>query len=213
MPGYLTEHMGVILISGVLFFVGIMLGLVCKEDARGIVFSVSYPGNGGNMFDLGSTTTKISDIDLATISDADTHILIENIRTLSVHSHISDQLREMVRYSEAPFAKIPVSINLHFTDDSKISGPVAKACSNTPIYNKPVVAYDLKADANVTYKINGIMSLHAFWEHQQLSDCVSINSAPYDIWVSKEYVESWMGPIDPLRTNIIVKANIVASGI
>ena len=211
MTEYIKEHMGVILVTGLLFVVGITIGLICKEDGKGIFFSLNYPNSGGSMFAIGRTTTNISGIDLTTISEAESHILIEKLSKLSIKNHISHELREMVKESKGPFAKIPVDINLHFTNDSKISGPVAKACRNTPIYNNPVVAYDLKENADDTYKIEGIMSLLAFWEQTKLSDCAVEKSAVYDVWISKEHVESWLGPIDSLSTSILVKANIVVS--
>ena len=215
MSEYIKEHMGVILVTGLLFVVGITLGLICKEDGKGIFFSVNYPDNGGSMFAIGRTATNVTGIDLTTISEAEAHILIEKISNLPVKGHISNELREMVRDSEGPFARIPVDIKLHFTNDSKISGPVAIACKHTPIYKNPVIAYELKDNTGETYQIKGIMSLHAVWDNQKTSDC-PLNSDAYsgfyDVWVSKEYVESWLGgPIDPLLTNILVKANVVAS--
>ena len=212
MSDYIKEHMGVVLVAGLLFVVGITLGLICKEDGKGIFFSVNYP-SGGSMFAIGRTTTNVSGIDLTTISEAEAHSLIEKLSKLPVKGHISNELREMVRDSVGPFARIPVDINLHFTNDSKISGPVAIACSNTPIYKNPVIAYDLKENPGETYQIKGIMSLHAVWDNQKFSDCPLENSGFYDVWISKEYVETWLGPIDPLLTNILVKANIVASSI
>lgn len=208
---YMQEHLGPILISSVLFVVGIMLGLICKVGDRGIFFVVSYP-EGGEVLSIGTTTTNLSDIDLAKFGDAESHILIEKIRSLSVEGNVSRLLRDMVKESEGPFAKIPVRINLHFTDDNNISGPVAKACGNTPIYNNPVVAYDLEEKLSDA-QIEGIMSLHAYWKHQNLSDCASENSDSYNVWVNKEHVESWLGPIDPLLTSILVKANIVVSSL
>lgn len=215
MTEYIKEHMGAILVTGLLFVVGITIGLICKEDGKGIFFSVNYPDSGGSMFAIGRTTTNISGIDLTTISEAEAHILIEKLSNLPVKGHISNELREMVRDSVGPFARIPVDINLHFTNDSKISGPVAIACRNTPVYKNPVIAYELKDNTGETYQIKGIMSLHAVWDNQKTSDC-PLNSDAYsdfyDVWVSKEYVESWLGgPIDPLLTNILVKANVVAS--
>ena len=212
MSDYIKEHMGVVLVAGLLFVVGITLGLICKEDGKGIFFSVNYPG-GGSMFAIGRTTTNVSGIDLTTISEAEAHTLIVKLSKLPVKGHISNELREMVRDSVGPFARIPVDINLHFTNDSKISGPVAIACSNTPIYKNPVIAYDLKENPGETYQIKGIMSLHAVWDNQKFSDCPLANSGFYDVWISKEYVETWLGPIDPLLTSILVKANIVASSI
>ena len=216
MSDYIKEHMGVILVTGLLFVVGITLGLICKEDGKGIFFSVNYP-SGGSIFAIGRTTTNVSGIDLTTISEAEAHSLIEKLSKLPVKGHISNELREMVRDSVGPFARIPVDINLHFTNDSKISGPVAIACRNTPVYKNPVIAYDLKDNPGETFQIKGIMSLHAVWDNQKFSDCPLANSDAYsgfyDVWISKEYVETWLGPIDPLLTNILVKANIVASGI
>lgn len=212
MSEFIKKHMVAIVISGSLFAVGIMLGLICKENERAIYVSVSYPNDGGSMFVIGRTTTSISSTDLTKISEAEAHMLIEKLSKLSATNHISSELREMVKESEGPFAKIPVDINLHFTSDSKISGPVARACKNTPIYKNPVVAYELKANTGDTYEAKGLMSLHAFWEHQKLSDCASSKSGTYDIWVSKEHVESWLEePINPKLTNISIKANIVVS--
>ena len=214
MSDYIKEHMGVVLVAGLLFVVGITLGLICKEDGKGIFFSVNYPG-GGSMFAIGRT--NVSGIDLTTISEAEAHTLIVKLSKLPVKGHISDELREMVRDSVGPFASIPVDINLHFTNDSKISGPAAIACSNTPIYKNSVIAYDLKENPGETFQMKGIMSLRAVWDNQKFSDCPLANSDAYsgfyDVWISKEYVETWLGPIDPLLTNIFVKANIVASSI
>lgn len=215
MSDYIKEHMGLILVTGLLFVVGIMLGLICREDGKGIFLSVNYP-NGGTMFAIGRTTANISGIDLTAISEAESHILIEKLGKLPAKGHISNELREMVRDSVGPFERIPVDINLHFTTDSKLSGPVAIACRNTPIYKNSVIAYGLKENTGEAYKIDGLMSLHAVWDNQKNSDCPLENGDVYrdfyDVWISKDYVESWLGgPIDPLLTNIFVKANIIAS--
>ena len=73
MSEYIKEHMGVILVTGLLFVVGITLGLICKEDGKGIFFSVNYPDNGGSMFAIGRTATNVTGIDLTTISEAEAH--------------------------------------------------------------------------------------------------------------------------------------------
>lgn len=213
MLDYIKDHIGVILVSFILFVMGILLGLLCKEDDKGIVFSANYPDNGGKLFALGRTTTSISNFNFTSFSNAESHILISKIKQLPIENNISVQLREMVKRSKGPFAKIPVNINLRFISDSNLSGPVAQACSNTPVYQNPVVAYDLQSNTNNFQKIEGIMSLHAVWEHQNLSDCELTSNNLYDVWVSKEHVESWIGPIDPQLTNLLVKANIVVSSL
>lgn len=213
MQDFIRGNIGVIVISSFMFVVGIVVGLICEGDENGLFFSAGYPNNGGEMLTIGRTTINLTDVDLVAMSEAEQHTLLEKLNALTVDNHISVELREMVKKSMGPFKRVPVEINLHFTDDSKITGKVARACKDTPIYNNPVVAYDLKENTDATYKVKGIMSLHAYWEHQNLTECNSNDNGNYDIWVSKKHVESWIGPIDPQDTNIIVKANIVVSSL
>jgi hypothetical protein len=206
----IKNHAKPILISGMLFVAGIVLGLIIKADENGIFFLANYPNNGGEMLVIGTTTTGISSIDITTISDVESIKLIDELGKLSVKNYISQELRDMVKSSQGPFAKIPVNLYLHFTQDSKITGEVAKACRATPIYGNPVVVYELK-DGSDKYKSQGIMSLHAIWEQQKLSKCDLEDSDSYGIWVSRAYVEKWLGPIKPETTGLALKANIIVS--
>lgn len=200
--------MGTIIISGVMCVVGLILGLTVKESENGIYFSANYPINGGNIFTVGKTTTTITDIDLTTFNDTQSLILISKIKQLTSTSGLAVKLRNMVKESDGPFAKIPVNINLHFTSDAKV-----KACKNTPIFSNPLVAYELDTSPGPAINIKGIMSFRPMWEQQQLSNCALSSNNTYDIWINKSHVEKWLGPLDPQLTNLSVKANIVASSI
>lgn len=209
---YLKANAGTVIISGALFSIGIILGVICQEDENGIYLTANY-SDGTSIFRFGKTKENISDIDLMTMSEVDSHILTDKLKELSANNHISRQLRDMVKNSEGPFERIPVDLVLHFANDNRLTGNVSKACKDTPIYNNSIVAYEIDNNTGIQYQTTGIMGLKPMWEQQMLSKCTHGNSNAFDIWVSREHVENWLGPINQQTNSIIVKANIVASSL
>lgn len=212
MIDYLKNHMGTIVFSAALLLAGLILGLICKQNASGIYISANYPG-GKPIFAIGSSKASISEIDLNSLSLQDSLILASKISTLDVKQKLSLELRDMAKSSSGPFAAIPVVITLHFTDDDKITGPVAKACRNTPIYGNALVAYAATGNQNNNIQVGNIMGLNA--SREKLSAiCNSTQNGVYDVWLNKKHVEEWLErPVDAQKENISVKANIVITSL
>jgi len=212
MIDYLKNHMGTIVFSAALLLAGLVLGLICKQNSNGIFISANYPG-GKPVFAIGNSKANISEIDLNSLSLQDSLVLASKISTLDVNQKLSLELRDMAKSSSGPFAAIPVVITLHFTDEDKITGPVAKACRNTPIYGNALVAYAATGNQDSQIHVEGIMGLDA--SREKLSAvCNSTESGVYDIWLSKKHVEEWLErPVDAQEENISVKANIVITSL
>jgi len=212
MLDFIKDHSGPVLFAVALFIVAFILGIMSKSNGDGIFITLEYPG--GN-FSLGEPTLKIADIDLARIGGEDSVLLVAKLGDLSVTNQISEQLREMVKDSKGPFAKRPVHMKLHVMSkpNYKVSGPVAMACRNTPIFDRPVLAYGINTNTGTPSEVEGMLKLHPVWEvSDQLSNCSSDNDDVYDVWVSKQHVEGWIvGSIGEQESTLLVDANVVAS--
>jgi hypothetical protein len=212
MIDYLKSHMGTIVLSTAILLVGLVLGLICKQNGSGIYISANYPG-GEPIFVIGNSKTNVSDIEISSLSLPDSLILASKISTLDVKQKLSLELRDMAKKSKGPFAAIPVVITLHFTNENEIAGPVAKACRNTPIYGNALVAYAATGSQNSIIKVDNIMGLNASREKLSAA-CNSTESGVYDVWLSKKHVEEWLErPIAAQDENMSVKANIIISGL
>ena len=211
MIDYLKSHMGTIVLSTALLLVGLVLGLICKQNGSGIYISANYPG-GEPIFVIGNSKINVSEIKLNSLSLPDSLVLAAKISKLAVDQKLSLELRDMAKDSTGPFAAIPVEIALHFTNEALISGPVAKACKNTPIYGNALVAYAATGNQNSNFQVDGLMGFNA--SREKLStDCNSTKNKVYDVWLSREHVERWLGPVNAQEDNISLKANIIVSGL
>lgn len=210
MLDYIKSHGGTIVFSLVLLILGVVLGLTIEEDGNGIYLSASYP-QGGTIFVIGKNTENIADIDLKSLSDAETHILASKIKNLAVEDLLSHELREMAKKSDGPFVSIPVVVRLHLTNEVDLAGPVAKACKNTPVYGNALVAYEALGDQQHILSISGLMDIHVV--SMQLSNCTMEKDGYYDVWISKDYVAKWIQSSDLPESGISVRANIVVAGV
>ena len=210
MVDYIKKHIGTIVFVLVVFVLGVTLGITAQEGEDGLYLSASYP-QGGTIFAVGENTENIADIDLNSLSEADTLVLAYKIRKLTVNDRLSVELREMAKKSDGPFASIPVVVRLHLTDEVDLSGPVAKACKNTPVFGNALVAYEALQDQEHAFPISGLMNIHVV--SRQLSNCSVESDGFYDVWISKEYVKKWIRSADLPESGISVKASIIVASI
>ncbi len=207
---YIKTHSGTIVFVLVVFVLGVILGITAQEDGDGIYFSASYP-QGGTIFVIGKNTENIANLDLKSLSEANTLVLATKIKNLTVGDLLSSELREMAKKSDGPFASIPVVVRLHLTDEVDLAGPVAKACKNTPVFGNALVAYEALQDQEHVFPISGLMDIHVV--SRQLSNCSLNSNGYYDVWISKNYVKKWIQSAELPESGISVKASIIVAGI
>lgn len=211
MIDFFKQHMGSISLSVVFLVVGLVLGFTMKEGNDGVYISANYP-SGEKMFVLGkNSSTSISHLNLAELSNTDANALYSKISVLNSNDLLGEKLRQMAREGNGPFQSIPVTINLHLTDEEKVSGPVAKACKNSPVFNNPLVAYQAKDSENKNIDIKGLLGLNVAWEH--ISDCDPNETGVYDVWASSDYIKSWVKSSEFSAQVITVKAKMIIGSI
>lgn len=208
MIDFLKTHSVTIVLSLILLVIGIVLGLIIKEGDNGIYITASYP-QGGTFFVIGKNREDIANTDLKSLDNAQASVLASKIKDLGVDDALSKALREMAKKSDGPFATIPVVIRLHLSND--LSGPVAKACKNTPVYGNSLVAYEVVGNGERPVSVAGLLDIHVV--ALQFSNCTSGNDGYYDVWISKDYVEKWIHSANVTDADLSVKANIVVADI
>ena len=208
MINYIKSNLGTIAVIGVFFVFGMLVGLYCNANDDGIYVSANYP-NGVEVFTIGKNEINLTDMDLSLLSEADSKVIASKMQNMDMDKPLSMELREMAKKSNGPFKPIPVDINLHFVNDRRIDGPIAKACKDTPIYGNVIIFYKVKDNESANNRKNGLVSMQAIW--QEVADCrLNADKNSYDLWVNKEYIEKWIGPIDT-NNKITVEAKIIVS--
>ena len=208
MLNYIKSNMGTIVVIAGVFIFGMLVGLYCNANDDGIYVSANYP-NDVEIFTIGKNEINLTDMDLSQLSEADGKVIASKMQNMDMKNPLSMELREMAKKSNGPFKPIPVDVNLHFVNDRRIDGPIAKACKDTPIYGNAIVFYKVKDNESANSRKNGLVSMQAIW--QEVADCrLSADNNSYDLWVNKEYIEKWIGPIDT-NNKITVEAKIIVS--
>lgn len=208
MINYIKSNLGTIAVIAGVFIFGMLVGLYCNANDDGIYVSANYP-NDVEIFTIGKNEINLTDMDLSQLSEADGKVIASKMQNMDMKNPLSMELREMAKKSNGPFQPIPVVVNLHFVNDRRIDGPIAKACKDTPIYGNAIVFYKVKDNESANSRKNGLVSMQAIW--QEVADCrLSADNNSYDLWVNKEYIEKWIGPIDT-NNKITVEAKIIVS--
>ena len=208
MINYIKSNLGTIAVIAGVFIFGMLVGLYCNANDDGIYVSANYP-NDVEIFTIGKNEINLTDMDLSQLSEADGKVIASKMQNMDMKNPLSMELREMAKKSNGPFKPIPVDINLHFVNDRRIDGPIAKACKDTPIYGNVIIFYKVKDNESANTRKNGLVSMQAIW--QEVADCrLSADNNSYDLWVNKEYIEKWIGPIDT-NNKITVEAKIIVS--
>jgi len=192
---FLVDNLGVIFIAILTFLIGIVLGFSSKPDADGIFFNVTYSGG---RVTIGKTVLSISDVDISTLDVGNESVLINKIEGLSSEHTISRDLRTMVRNAIGPFEGIEMTMKFHLVDDESMNGEKAMACRGSLAYDSAILARSpLESNEEL------IKTFKAY-----LSKDICVSEEINDIWVSKSYVEDWLGPMDenenPLSLNVIL---------
>lgn len=211
MFSYFKDNIGTIVLLGLFLIIGAVLGVLCKPDSQGVYITFHYE-SGAELFALGRNTQSVKSIDVATLSDAEVSVLISKIEALNNTHKLGRRLRNLAKREEGPFRPIPVNLNIHFVDEQNVTGPVAKACRDTPLFGNALVAYEVAPPNASLVTAQGLMNIHA--AREQLANCTS-QERPlehYNLWLSKQHVEQWLGASFE-QNNILVKARIVLASI
>ena len=208
MINYIKSNLGTIAVIAGVFIFGMLVGLYCNANDDGIYVSANYP-NDVEIFTIGKNEINLADMDLSQLSEADGKVIASKMQNMDMKNPLSMELREMAKKSNGPFKPISVDVNLHFVNDRRIDGPIARACKDTPIYGNVIIFYKVKDNESANSRKNGLVSMQAIW--QEVADCrLSADNNSYDLWVNKEYIEKWIGPIDT-NNKITVEAKIIVS--
>jgi len=208
MINYIKSNLGTIAVIAGVFIFGMLVGLYCNANDDGIYVSANYP-NDVEIFTIGRNEIDLTDMDFSQLSEADGKVIASKMQNMDMKNPLSMELREMAKKSNGPFKPIAVNVNLHFVNDRRIDGPIARACKDTPIYGNVIIFYKVKDNESANSRKNGLVSMQAIW--QEVADCrLSADNNSYDLWVNKEYIEKWIGPIDT-NNKITVEAKIIVS--
>ena len=211
MNAYIKDNFGTIVLLILFFLLGASFGVFSIASDDGVYISVSYD-NGNELITVGSSDASVKALDLSSLSSEETAVLASKIKSVSNNHLLGIELRELAKRSVGPFKPIPVQLNIHFIDEQFVSGPVAKACRNTPLWGNAMVVYELVSPIPQAVTTQGLMNVHA--TREQLANCNNsmADDGNYNLWLNKSHVERWLGS-GFSDDSIVVNANIVVSNI
>jgi len=202
---FIKAHSTSIVLIVIFSSISFVFGCMIDADEKGVYISANYP-SGSQIFMLGKESSNIRDMDLNSLGEIDSNVMITKLKSLKVDSLIGDGLRKMVTDAKGPFILVNVKLNLHLMSDLDVNGPVAKACSNSPVFKKPIIAINIIG--NQDFKITAPLDIHPFSK-----EIVSCEGNENDIWISKEHVKNWaaLDKVDDADDVIVVDAQIIIS--
>ncbi len=206
MLDYIKEHSGTIFVVIGVFAFGVSAGIYCQADEDGLYMTLNFP-NGNTMFNLGTSKTSISKLDVAALSSSDIDVIISKISKTSNTNEFGQKIRDLANRGKGPFSPIPVDLDVHLvSNDPKVTGPVAMACINSPILGNTLIAYEFLDSDNVPQ--SGIMDIHPVRTKQS---CHLIETNNYSVWLNKQYAEKEFGISSSQGDKLTIKANMVLS--
>jgi len=210
MYDFIKQNLSTIALSAIFMAIGFMLGCVIDADENGVYLSANY-SNGKQVFMLGQNTTSIRGININDLDATDRSILVSQLEMLEADGFIGLKLREMVHNGRGPFSLVSVKLKLHLISDGSMAGPVARACSDSLVFQKPVIAINVIGSSEDNINSSEPLDIHPLLKES--SNCNSAENSIIDIWVSKDHVMKW-GALGEIENDIVVvKAQIIVSNL
>lgn len=176
----LTENLGLILGISLSFIVGIFIGLTARSDNEGIFFHYQL---GNSNVAIGQNSKNYLTLDTNTLDTTNAKQISSELEKLSVTNPLSLEMRVMVRHAKGPFEPIQVTLTLRPLEE-KPYGDGGEVCISSPMLDNAVLVNPPEGVGSA----NGMVAFKAF-NHRIGCDESDVTS----MWVSKEFVERWLG--------------------
>ncbi|MGR5206126.1 hypothetical protein [Vibrio sp. PNB23_22_7] len=198
MRKFIAENFDLILLLSFTFLLGIVIGFSIQSRNDGLFVDFEV---GESRFAIGKNNKNLLILDLGSLSSSSAKQISSEIEKLpATENPLSLEMRIMVREAKGPFEPIESTVTLRLTDSPFGDGGVV--CPDSPILNHAVLAAPPEQ-----YHTKELRAFKAF-SHKLI--CTEDNVS--DMWVSRKFVESWLGE-DVSKDTIVVTAYLIPSSL